>query len=144
MYHFLLDPSSVWIGEGEVTFPSSQEKIRFFTRWQKKEVTPDVIKWLQEVELHHVQQTTYNYFSIFDIKDGHFKIVLENEMMGKVSGKGVIDPKIVAWELRDHPGMEGFEVYELQTDGQYHFRAEYSSPDRFHTLIHGKIWKKSS
>jgi hypothetical protein len=139
--HFLWQQDH-WIGEGNVSFSHSQEKIRFFTRWQVQKALPDTIQWLQEVELHGLQQTTNNYFTISDLKDGHFKIVLENDIMGKIIGKGVIDHRIVAWELRDRPGMEGYEIYELQDNGDYHFRAEYASPDRFHTCIEGRIWKK--
>jgi hypothetical protein len=143
MHQFLLQPS-IWVGEGQVSFPTSKEIVRFFTRWRTQEAPVDTIKWLQEVELHGLQQTTFNYFTIFDLKGDHFRIILENEMIGKASGKGVVDKQTLAWELRDHPGMEGYEVYELQKDGEYTFRAEYSSPDRFHTRIEGKLWKKSA
>ena len=46
----------------------------------------------------------------YDLKPDHFKIMMENERMGKISGKGVVDKKTIAWELREHPGWEGYEI----------------------------------
>jgi hypothetical protein len=69
---------------------------------------------------------------------------LENELLGKVKGAGVIDEKTIAWEFHGTGGLEGFEVYELQDNGDYMMHAEYSSPDQFRTIIDGRIWKKNA
>ena len=34
-------------------------------------------------------------------------------------------------------------LYELQEANAYRFRAEYSSERQLHTLIQGKLWKKT-
>ena len=141
MHLFLFQPG-IWIGEGHIAFPTSESKTRFFTRWSVQEIGEAKIRCQQEVELHGLDQTTKNSLTLESVTDTHFHVTLENEMMGKVTGKGVIDPKTIAWELRDHPGVEGFEVYDLQDNGEYLFRAEYSSGDQYHTLIQGKIWRK--
>ena len=69
---------------------------------------------------------------------------LENELLGTVKGTGVIDENTIAWEFHGTGGLEGFEVYELQDNGDYMMHAEYSSPDQFRTIIDGRIWKKNT
>lgn len=141
-HSFLFKPG-IWIGEGKISFASSKETVRFFTRWQLMEQTPEMITWLQEVELHGLEQTTRNLFTFSNIRGKNFKIELNNDLMGKVSGKGVIGEGSIAWELRDHPNSEGYEIYELQKNGEYKFRAEYVSVDPYRTLIEGNIWLKA-
>jgi hypothetical protein len=65
-------------------------------------------------------------------------------MLGSVQGKGIIDAKTIAWEFRGHPDFEGFEVYELQENGDFMLHAEYSSLDQIRTIIDGRIWKKAT
>ena len=72
-----------------------------------------------------------------------FQVELVSELLGSIRGKGVVDSKILAWEFRGHPEFEGFEVYELQENGDYSLHAEYTSIDQFRTIIDGRIWKKS-
>lgn len=141
--HLFLFKPQVWIGEGTVSFPSSQDTTRFFTRWRVLDDSPEKIHCTQEVELHGIRQTNINKFEITDIIPGHFKISLENETIGKVAGKGIFDDKIVAWEIREKAGLEGYEVYTLQPTGEYLFRAEYATGNHIHTIIQGKIWKKN-
>ncbi len=138
---FLLSPG-VWIGEGEITFLQSPNKLKFYTRWRIDPSDQGIINCVQEIELHGLEQVNENRLIITDVGESGFKISVENELMGKLSGKGVWDPVRLAWELRDQPGMEGFEVYELLPTGEYQFHAEYSSPP-FKTLISGKLWMKS-
>lgn len=140
-HQFLFTPG-LWIGEGKISFASSTESIRFFTRWQLMDQTEEELIWLQEVELHTLDQTTRNLFTLSHIKGKNFQIQLNNDMMGKVAGKGVIGEETIAWELRDHPHSEGYEVYERQKNGEYLFRAEYISVEPYRTLIEGKIWQK--
>ncbi|MFV0339879.1 MAG: hypothetical protein ACK5MA_04495 [Parachlamydiaceae bacterium] len=142
MAHFIFTPG-IWLGEGSISFASFDEKVAFFTRWTIQEPVPGEIEAFQEVELSSVEQTTRNRMQISELTKGSFKVTLENDLMGKVSGKGIYDDHMVAWELRDQPGMEGYEVFKLQPDGTYQFRSEFSSPP-FRTLIEGKIWKKTT
>lgn len=139
--HFIFQPG-IWLGEGTVSFASFDEKVNFFTRWTIQEAVEGQIEAFQEVELSSLDQTTRNKISIIDPSKGEFKMTLENDLMGKVTGKGIYDELTVAWELRDQPGMEGYEVFKLQPDGTYQFHSEFSSPP-FRTLIQGKLWKKS-
>jgi hypothetical protein len=138
--HFLFQPG-IWIGEGKISFSASHDVVRFFTRWI---LTPgqESIAALQEVELHNLQQTSRNKFTFFDFSERHFKVELENIDMGTVTGKGNFTPKTIAWELRSFPGSEGFEVYELQDNGEYFFHADYVSSENFRTHVEGKLWKK--
>lgn len=140
-HQFLLEPF-VWIGEGKINFQASKDVVHFFTKWTPVNLTPQELTFLQEVELHGLQQTTRNLFTFQLFKHGHLNVILENDLMGKVTGKGIYNDKTIAWELRDQPGTEGFEVYELQESGEYHFKAEYTAGDLFHTYIEGRIWKK--
>lgn len=139
--HFIFQ-SGIWLGEGTVSFASFDEKVSFFTRWTVQEAVEGRIEAFQEVELSSLDQTTRNKIQIIDPSKGEFKMSLENDLMGKVTGKGIYDELTVAWELRDQPGMEGYEVYKLQPDGTYLFNSEFSSPP-FRTLIQGKLWKKA-
>lgn len=142
MEHFIFS-EGVWLGEGVITFAGSPDSVKFFTRWTIEREWEGVIACVQEVELHGLEQNSENAVLISEAKEGEFKISLENELMGKVTGKGVYDKKKVAWELRDQPGMEGYEVYELQENGEYKFHSEFSSPP-FRTIIEGRLWKKEA
>lgn len=139
---FLFEPGT-WIGEGSVSFTASTDTVRFFTRWNIAATNEGSFQCLQEVELLAMDQTTENRLVVTPQAQGEFAITLENELMGKVSGKGVYDNKKIAWELRDIPGMEGFEVFELQENGEYHFHSEFSSPP-FRTKIQGRLWRQES
>lgn len=137
---FLFKPGA-WLGEGKIAFQGSKDTAQFYTRWTVKKMTADVLVWLQEVELHGLNQTNENLWTITELKQGHFQVTLENELMGIVRGKGVADQKSIAWELRNQPGVEGFEVFDLQENGEYRFHAEYAS-EQFRTKIDGRIWSK--
>lgn len=141
--HFLFQPG-IWIGEGKVSFSGSKDTVRFFTRWTTSQTLEKPARFVcfQEVELHNLKQTTRNQFVFFDFFNNHFKVEMENEDMGRVTGKGNFTPNSVAWELRSYPGSEGFEVYELQENGDYFFHADYVSTESFRTHIEGKLWKK--
>ena len=64
--------------------------------------------------------------------------------MGTVKGTGVISPKLIAWEDRHDIDSEGFDVYELQPDGNYIMHAEFISTVQYRTIVDGRIWKKST
>lgn len=144
MKHAFILSSGVWIGEGKITFSTSPEVIHFYTKWtiktnEKKETVCD-----QQVEMQGISDTVFNHLIFSDVSANSFKVILENELMGTVSGKGVIDSETIAWEYRSNPEFEGFEVYELQENGDYMLHAEYSSPDQYRTIVDGRIWQKSS
>ncbi len=139
--NFILAPS-IWIGEGKITFSASPEFIKFYTKWQVTEEAPGRLKATQIVEMQDTKEHIVNTYTFYDITLTHFSVQLENEVIGKISGTGIIEPTIIAWEFQGSKNLEGFEVYELQENGDYSLHAEFSSPDQFRTIIDGLIWKK--
>jgi hypothetical protein len=140
-HDFLFQPSR-WVGEGKITFSTSPDHLRFYTRWIIEEGTSSFSQCVQSVEIQGGVQSLQNLFFTSNVTLTSFEIEINNELVGKVNGKGVIDDKTIAWEFRGGP-LEGFEVYELQENGDYMVHAEYSSADQFRTIIDGRIWKKS-
>lgn len=146
---FIFSPGK-WIGEGKISFSGSPEILRFFTRWEISSAEPEGV--LHEITCHQVvemqggaaEEHIKNRFTVSQVNDNSFVLELENELIGVVQGKGIIDAKKIAWEFRGHPTFEGFEVYELQENGDYLFHAEYVSPDQFRSIIDGRIWKKAT
>lgn len=138
---FLFLPGS-WIGEGDVTFSASPDKVHFFTKWEVKHDNDGLIRCSQTVEIRGVEEQVTNRFTLSEVTEKGFQILLDNDVLDQVSGKGFVDPLKLAWEFREHETFEGFEVYELQDNGEYNMHAEYSSPDQFRTIIDGRIWMK--
>jgi len=140
--HDFIFKEGIWIGEGKVQFSTSPEQIHFYTKWVIKKITKNEINCQQQVEMRGGGDTVYNHFTFSDIKESGCTATLENEILGMASGKAVIGEKNIAWEFRDHSDFEGFEVYELQENGDYLLHAEYVSTDQHRTTIDGRIWKK--
>src|SRR5688572_1536614 len=101
-----------WIGEGKISFSSSPEFIKFYTKWQIQEESPGQLKAVQIVEMQDVEEHVVNFYTFLDILDSSFTVLLENEMIGKITGKGIKDERSIAWEFRNQEIFEGFEVYE--------------------------------
>lgn len=141
-HQFLFHPGS-WIGEGRVSFNASAEIIRFYTKWLIEAAVNGEISSLQEVEMQGTEPNMFNRFKVSQVTPISFVIALENELLGQVTGSGVVDEKTIAWEFHGKGSLEGFEVYELQDNGDYLLHAEYSSLDQFRTIIDGRVWKKS-
>lgn len=139
-HQFIFQPG-LWIGEGRVTFSTSSEMLHFYTKWQAKNL-PDAIECVQAVELQGANEQVVNRFLLSDITGETFVITLENDLVGQVKGKGVVDEKMIAWEFRGENGLEGFESFKLLENGDYAVHAEYASQDQFRSIIEGKIWKK--
>lgn len=142
---FVFEPGT-WLGEGKVRLSISEEDLKYFTRWQIEPAKEGkVMNLSQEIEIKGVPDKMVHRFKFHPPKDLEFKVELENEHFGKVSGQGLLLPKKIAWEFRGQEGgVEGFEVYELQEDGSYFVHAEYVTKEDFRTLVQGKIWKKST
>lgn len=146
-HSFIFKPG-IWLGEGKISFSASNEQIAFSTRWTIQEEAQHEgksrISCLQEVEMRDGgSEKLKNKLTFSDITPTHFAVELSNEMAGQVFGKGIVDAGTIAWELREKSGFEGFEVYELQENGEYFFHAEYASTENFRTIIDGRIWKKN-
>lgn len=143
--HLFIFSPGYWLGDGKISFSASKEQIGFATRWIVEEEDDNaVISCTQEVEMRGSNEKVLNKLKFSQITEKNFRVELENDLAGKVKGKGVIDSKTIAWELREHAGFEGFEVYEIQENGEYHFHAEYASSENFRTIIDGRIWRKGS
>lgn len=136
---FLFQPG-IWIGEGDVAFSGSKDKVHFFTKWVIFEEREGEISCHQIVEIQGVEDHVNNRFTISSLDGAHFEILLENELMSCVTGKGLIDSLKIGWEFRQRDNFDGFEVYELLEGGRYKMHAEYASSDQFRTIIDGVIW----
>jgi len=142
VHEFIFKPG-VWVGEGRVTFNASPEIIRFYTKWNIEKEKRNAITCQQHVELEGGESNVFNKMTFSEITPDAFLIELKSELLGTIKGKGVIDKKTIAWEFRDSSDVEGFEVYELQDNGDFMFHAEYTSGDHIRTIIDGRIWKKT-
>lgn len=143
-HSFIFSPG-IWIGEGKLVFSTSPEVIHFYTKWTIEKFNEKLGHICQQqVEMQGVEESVFNNLTFSDVTSNSFTVTLENELVGTVSGKGIIDPKTIAWEYRPGTDFEGFEVYELQDNGDYMLHAEYSSPDQYRTIVDGRIWKKST
>jgi len=142
-HEFIFMPGR-WVGGGKIAFSVSPELVRFYTSWTLEEKKQNAIHALQRVEMQSLEEVVNNKFTVYDLEEKKFKIDLENDLIGSATGIGIIDEKTIAWEFRGNTGIEGFEVYELQENGDYMLHAEYSSAEQFRTIIDGRIWKKST
>jgi hypothetical protein len=140
-HNFLLSPG-IWLGQGKITFNSTVDSIEFFTKWIVLE-SDQSMTCNQEVEMKGIEGKVENLYVVSKITPESFMIALDNELVGKVQGRGVIDPKNIAWEIRGQQDFEGFESFELQDNGEYVFHSEFLSPEQFRTIIDGHLWKKS-
>lgn len=145
IHQFLFTPGR-WVGGGKITFSASYELIRFYTSWTNGPAINGRIFCQQRVEKQQVNETVNNDFTLYDISEKDFKIHLENELFGSIEGKGIIDAHTIAWEFHgmstQKQEFEGFEVYELQEDGDYMVHAEYASAELFRTIVDARIWRK--
>lgn len=144
MQHEFIFQPGLWIGEGKITFSSSPEHLHFYTKWMIAPLVENGIHCQQKVETRGTDDAVINDFKLTHIDSSKFNIELKNELVGKVQGIGVIDAKTIAWEFRGNNQIEGFEVYELQDNGDYMVHGEYSSTEQFRTIIDGRIWKKAT
>lgn len=140
---FIFIPS-IWLGEGKISFSSSSEFIKFYTKWQITEENSGIMKAMQVVEMQGVEERVINTLTFKEIQPSTFSVILENNIVGQISGTGLRDEHMIGWEFRGNPAFEGFEVYEQQENGDYFLHAEYGSPEQFRTTVEGLIWRKGS
>jgi len=135
---FIFEPG-VWLGEGKVSFSTSQEIVFFRTKWTIYE--SGLLE--QRIETVDASEPSMNSFFISDREDNTFKISMENASLEKVYGTGGIEDNRVFWEFPLQNDFQGFEIYARINPEEYSFHAEYKLGDLVHTEIHGKLWKKS-
>ncbi|NGX53711.1 MAG: hypothetical protein K1000chlam4_00428 [Chlamydiae bacterium] len=138
--HLFIFTPGVWKGEGQITFSMAEDELIFATKWTLGPKEEDRILLSQTIEVDNVSDKMVNNFAITDMTATSFLIDLENNLIGKVQGKGIVDEKKIAWEFRNTPQQfEGFEVYELQPDGSYKVRAEFTAGEGLRTYVKGTI-----
>lgn len=142
---FILSPA-MWIGEGKIRLSLVDEELSFMTRWNiSQKDTTGKIEGVQEIQVKGLTDVMFNQFSFSELGSNNFQVDLENQALGRVTGKGLLTDKIIAWEFRiPDIGFEGFEFYEKQPDNTYLMRAEYATNDQFRTIINGKVWQKAT
>ena len=142
--NFSLLPAT-WIGQGKIKLNMIAEELVFFTRWDIgiARLRSGRIESIQEIQVKGLSDIMHNQFALYDFTSGEFAIDLENQALGKIVGKGVINEKVIAWEFRvEDMGFDGFEFYEKIDDKNYLMRAEYATSDQFRTVIEGKVWQQ--
>jgi hypothetical protein len=145
-HQFLLTPSA-WLGQGKIQLNMVSEELGFFTRWNAENADGSGrIECLQEIQVKGLSDIMHNEFLIYNLNaNGEFSIDLENQALGRITGTGLINEKVIAWEFRvEEIGFEGFELYEKQDENNYLMRAEYATNDQFRTLIQGRLWKQTA
>lgn len=143
-HRFLLTPGT-WLGQGKIQLNMVSEELGFMTRWNIGKVDSDGrIECTQEIQVKGLSEVMNNEFLIHNLTGGEFSIDLENQALGRITGKGLINDQVIAWEFRvEAIGFEGFEIYEKQED-KYLVRAEYATDDHFRTLIQGHLWQQTT
>ncbi len=141
-FHYFLFTPGRWVGAGRITFNNSPELIRFYTRWIIEKDDQGKIHCNQLIEMQETGQKVENRFSIYEVNNNAFKINLQNEGISSATGLGIIDAKSIAWEFHGKGELEGFEVYELQENGDYMLHAEYASTSLLRTIVDARIWRK--
>lgn len=140
MIHNFIFKQGTWTGSGKISFSMAEDELPFRMRWSVVAEKQGSICFSQLVEVENFQDPLTNNFVIFSITPSHFTITLENDLVGKVEGKGLYSEKLIAWEFRNaSEGFEGYEIYELQTDGSYKMRAEFMGGEDYRTFVSGSI-----
>lgn len=144
MHQFIFEPG-VWLGKGKVTFNTSIEDMAFVMCWQIHKTLNQDIHCVQEIEYSVMREKIKNVLQFSEISSKGFRVQIHNSLFGDSTGKGIITPSLISWEFEDDAlHLNGFEVYEKQSDGSYRMRGEYATPDQLRTKIEGELWLKSS
>lgn len=130
--------SGTWLGEGKISFSSSTESLKFYTKWEIKEKNPTTIEAVQTVEIDGVEERQLNSYTFTTISPHSFTVTLVNPLLGTVSGEGFRDSKRISWEYRNQDDFQGFEAYEKKENGDYILYAEFGT-DQLRTIIEGVI-----
>lgn len=140
--HTFIFAPGTWEGEGTITFSMAEDALNFKMRWTVLPREDEEVFFNQVIEVDSFSEKMRNQFCIFNITETQFGIRLENHLVGKVVGSGLISPTIIAWEFRNpDQELQGFEVYEKQGDGSYKMRAEFTAGEGLRTCVRGYIEK---
>jgi hypothetical protein len=144
-HSFLFSPGS-WYGEGKISLSMVEEELLFTTLWtiQPKDFAGKVA-CTQEIQIQGLADNMRNELTFFQGAEKHFSVDMENPNLGRVAGTGIVDEKTIAWEFRNNDlNFEGYESYQLQSDGSYLMKGEYLTTDQFRTQIEAKLWPRAS
>lgn len=139
-HRFIFSPG-VWEGSGIITFSMAEDILDFTMRWTILPIDEDEkIYFHQEIDIKTFPEKMRNHFTLWQLSSTLFEIKLENQIVGKVVGSGLITPTSIAWEFRrKDQEFEGFEIYELQPDASYKMKAEFTAGAGMRTQVSGQI-----
>lgn len=136
---FIFTPG-VWEGAGKITFSMAEDVLTFSMRWTVLPPEDHQIYFHQEIDIKTFPEKMRNHFTLWKTSKNAFEIQLENALVGKVRGSGLITSTSIAWEFRrKDQDFEGLEIYELQPDGSYKMRAEFTAGSDMRTYVTGHI-----
>lgn len=142
-HSFIFSPG-LWLGQGIINFSMAEDQLKFYARWSVEPQQGERIQFNQEIEISGFTDKMINSFELSAISQKQFTITIQNNLVGKVQGKGLIDARVIAWEFRDNPqALEGYEIYEKNEDGSYTLRSEFFAGDGLRTIIQGSLWQKN-
>ena len=130
--------SGRWKGEGEIIIAPFPESISFRVEWEVI-CREESIQATQVVKMSDVKEAVVSYFTIYDIREGSFSLLLDSSYSGRVEGRGGHQEGVISWEFTGLSSFVGFERYEREAGGGYRFQAQYGPSDDFHTSIEGMI-----
>lgn len=140
--HPFIFNSGTWVGEGKISLNTVDEELLFNTNWtvpHKDEAGK--IACAQDIQVQGLGESMRNDLSFYNFRDGVFSVDMENQNIGRITGSGVFDDQMIAWEFRNNDlYFEGFETYILQPDGGYLMHGEYVTSDQFRTRIEARLW----
>lgn len=143
-HSFIFVPGT-WCGEGKIVLNMVEEELVFHTNWavQNKDFAGKV-GCAQEIHIQGLSENMRNELYFYDFQGNSFSVDMENQNIGRIVGTGIFDEKMIAWEFRNNDAnFEGFETYNLQSDGSYQMKGEYVTSDQFRTQIEARIWPQS-
>lgn len=138
-HRFIFSPG-IWEGSGIITFSMAEDVLEFSMRWTILPIEDHKIYFHQEIAIKSFPEKMSNNFTLWQISPTAFEIQLENQIVNKVTGSGLLTPTSIAWEFRrKDQEFEGFEIYEIQPDGSYKTRAEFTAGGGMRTQVAGHI-----
>lgn len=138
---FIFSPGN-WMGEGKILLNMVEEELLFHTTWtvQTKDFAGK-ITGAQNVQIQGLSENMRNELTFYEFQGKQFLVDMENQNVGRIVGKGVVDETMIAWEFRNSEiSFEGYETYQLQSDGSYKMHGEYVTSDQFRTQIEARLW----
>src|SRR3990167_3527348 len=133
--HLFIFSPGIWLGEGKIRLNKVEEELIFFTRWTiEKQDAQGCLECTQEIQVKGLSDVMINHFVFSELTPTAFVLLMDNYAVGKMAGKGFIEPEMIGWEFRiKELGFEGFEFYEKQSEELYHIHGEFSTSDDLRT-----------